>query len=200
MDIDGPMIPLRAYGLSTNKCPVDTFDPCATNLVLQLLAKSSQDQQTKIVCSSTWGLQGHAVFEDLLERNGINHLLLHKDWCTPRKMSSSRSQEILWWLGKHPEITHYVAVDDEHLSEELVPNAVLCDGYEGFSWRNFMEAKVFLEAFDQYEDRDKLITTINYHKQREIWRATDRIPQPRSGAINSLTRTMFDPIDEDTSC
>lgn len=201
MDIDGPMIPLRAYGLSTNKCPVDKFDPCATDMVMQLIEKSSSpEQQTKIVCSSTWGYQGLERFSKLLLDNHIPPTLLHDDWITPRKMSSYRCHEVRWWLERHPEITHYVAIDDERLHEEFVPNAVLCDGYEGFSFRNMLECKVFLEIYEGNEDHDKLVATINYHKQREIWRATDRIRHERAGHLNELARTMFDPIDKDLSC
>lgn len=164
LDVDGPMIPVRAYFLPNQTKPASVFDPCAASMLNKLIIESG----AKIVISSTWGMFGKQRCVELLRDNGIDPSHLHKDWITPRKMSSARFHEIKWWLADHPEVTHYVAIDDENLNMEFVPNAVLCDGQEGFSFRNYLECKLYLDipsvGPDDYESR------INYCKRREVWR------------------------------
>lgn len=164
LDIDGPMIPVRAFFLPNQTPLASIFDPCATGMLLKLL----NETDAKLVISSTWGTKGRDRCEELLSTNGIDPLHLHDDWVTPRKFSSSRFHEIKWWLDRHPEVTHYVAIDDEDLPVDWISNAVLCDGQEGFSFRNYLECKVFLgiPESDAQGDLDR----INYCKRREIWR------------------------------
>lgn len=167
LDFDGPMIPLRAYFLPKQTKPiVSMFDPCAVSLLNKLIDESG----AQIVISSTWGMQGRVEIKKVLRKNGIDPKHLHKDWITPRKFSSSRHHEVKWWLDDHPEVTHSVAIDDESLHYDLVPNAVKCDAYEGFSWRNYLEARVFLDAFtdDKLDARDKTLSTIEWLKYSEI--------------------------------
>lgn len=67
--------------------------------------------EAKVVMSSTWASYPrqmaylHLVMPGLKER-------LHPDWITPRKLSSTRGQEIGMWLGDHPEVTHWVVLED----------------------------------------------------------------------------------------
>ena len=164
LDVDGPMIPVRAYFLSNQTKPASVFDPCATAMLLRLL----EDSGAKLVISSTWGQFGKDRCEELLAKNGIDPSYLHEDWVTPRKMSSARYHEIKWWLDKHPEVTHYVAVDDENLPVDWIEHAVLCDGQEGFSFRNYLECKVMLGIPESSPQGDQ--DRINYCKRREIWR------------------------------
>lgn len=169
IDVDGPLIPLRAIYLPTQTKIMSVFDPCATSMLLKLL----DDSGAKLVISSSWGHQGSKVCADLFTKNGIDaDKYFHFDWRTPRKMSSSRTQEIKWWLDDHPEVTHYVAIDDEGLDYDWLPTAVLCDAAEGFSWRNYLECCSCLETKDQ--DQKDIIT---YYKKREIWR-TKRKGEP----------------------
>lgn len=168
LDIDGPMIPLRAYHLPGQTGPVSMFDPCAVSMLNRLLGIS----QAKIVCSSTWGMMGYERWMNLLGKNGIDPNVVHEDWITPRKMSSYRIHEIKWWLDEHPEVVDYVAIDDEDLAMDFVPKAVKCDAYEGFSWRNYLECCVHLDAYEhpEPESREKFLAQIEFFKKREIWR------------------------------
>lgn len=179
LDIDGPMIPVRAYFLANQTSPVSIFDPCASALLLRLLEESS----AKIVISSIWGQHGRERCEDLLRKNGIDPSYLHEDWVTPRKMSSARIHEIAWWLNRHPEVTHHVAIDDEDLLSEFVPNAVLCDGAEGFSMRNYHECEVFLGIA---EDTGRIL----YEKRREIWRLA-RVGDPMKHTLWQIADELF---------
>lgn len=158
LDVDGPMIPVRAYFLPNQTKPASVFDSCATAMLQRLI----DDFGAKLVISSTWGRFGKERCEELLSKNGIDPSHLHEDWITPRKMSSARFHEIGWWLKEHPEVTHYVAIDDEELPIDWIASAVKCDAAEGFSLRNFKECKLLL-GLDETHDIDNM-------KRREIWR------------------------------
>lgn len=180
LDIDGPMIPIRAYFLSNQTNPASLFDPCASAMLLRLL----DDSGAKIVISSTWGRFGKERCEELLSKNGIDPSYLHEDWITPRKMSSTRYHEIGWWLARHPEITHYVAIDDEDLPIDLIPNAVKCDSAEGFSFRNFKECKLLLGLEEKHD--------VNDMKRREIWRLA-RAGDPMQHKLWQIADDLFPP-------
>lgn len=167
LDIDGPMIPVRAQLIQQTAGAARTFDPVATSLLLDLIKKSS----AKLVISSTIGVHGYDHCCSMLDQNGISPSMLHQDWITPRKMSSYRIHEIVWWLDKHPETTHYVAIDDEQLDIDWVKFAVQCDAYEGFSFRNYLECAVMLDVVDA-EQQAEHHRLIGYLKRREIWRTT----------------------------
>jgi hypothetical protein len=184
LDFDGPMIPVRAYWLPNQTKPiVSTFDPVAVSLVNKLI----EDSGAKLVISSSWRMQGFEEVMATLEKNGIDPKHVHEDWDTPAKFSSQRIHEIKWWLGDHPEVTHYVAIDDENLHVEFVPNAVLADAYEGFSMRNYLEARLMLDAYsaDQQDRKAEHEELIGYLKKKEVWRLK------RSGEIDEWkTREM----------
>lgn len=167
LDIDGPMIPVRAYWLPTQTKPhVSVFDPVAVSLLNKLIEASG----AKIVMSSSWRKQGYDVVVELLSKNGVDPKHLHEDWDTPWKFSSQRIHEIKWWLDDHSEVTHYVAIDDESLLTDFVPNAIQADTYEGFSLRNYLEAEAFLEAWVDEKQRDEHQRLILHLKHREVWR------------------------------
>lgn len=180
LDIDGPLISVRAYFLPNQTKPASMFDPCAAAMLLRLL----DDSGAKIVISSIWGQHGRERCEELLSKNGINPSYLHDDWITPRKMSSTRFHEIGWWIMNHPEVTHYVAIDDEDLPVDWIANAVLCDSAEGFSLRNFKECKLLLGVEEQND--------INYMKRREIWRLA-RCGDPLKHTLSQIADELFPP-------
>jgi hypothetical protein len=159
LDIDGPMIPLKAYKLINQTKLVSVFDPCAAAMLRDLLKLSN----ARIVFSSTWRSHGLDDCLNLLEYNHIDSDLVHFDWCTTEP--STRTHEIRLWLDNHPEITHYVALDDEQLDSTILPGFVQCDMDEGMSYRNYLEAKVLLDIATA-EDVNK----IYWLKRKEIWR------------------------------
>lgn len=159
-----------------------------------MLLRIIHDSGAKLVISSTHGGRGYDHCVQLLRENGIDPALLHEDWITPRKMSSYRIHEICWWLDAHPETTHYVAIDDEQLDVEWVKNSVQCDGYEGFSFRNYLECCRFLDCIEpeKTEERDRMI---QYLKRREIWR-TKRMNEEGSWQLHWFAEQMFPMPDE----
>lgn len=187
LDIDGPMIPTRAYYLPGQTAIVSLFDPCASSMLSNLL---EQRDDIRIVISSTHGQHGKQHIIDLFELNELDPNKLHTDWITPRKMSSYRSLEIAWWLSDHPEVTNWVAIDDEMLNREIVPNFAKCDTHNGFSWRNLLECKFYLEIFDHNEDKQSLADLIAYFKRKEIAQTFDQLT-PHWDILDRASWTVF---------
>ena len=181
IDIDGPLLPIRAYHLPGQTQLVTKFDPCAVSLVNKLI----EDSGAKIVISSTWAQNGLEKCQELFIDNHIPAYHFHEDWMTPRKFTSARTSEIRWWLEDHPEITNYVAIDDEQLDSELLPGFVQCDAYEGFSYRNYCEARLLLGVASKEETE-----LILYLKRKEIWR-THRIGEKNEHLTHIFADKVF---------
>lgn len=190
VDVDGPMIPLRAYKLPKQTPIVSVFDPCAVAMLKALLDESG----AKIVVSSTWGDAGKVKCAQLFRKNGLNpKQYFHEDWITPRRFSfgeTSRTMEIKGWLNNHPEVTHYVALDDESLTHDILPHAVQCDAHEGFSWRNYLEAKIMLGIYNDEAEKQNIEADIWYKKRREILR-TIRRTEPNAYLTQEAANLVF---------
>jgi len=158
LDVDGPMIPVRAYWLPNQTELVSAFDPVAVSLLNKLIAQSG----AKIVMSASCRSKGLDFVRELLSKNSIDPVHLHDDWQTPRKLTSQRIHEIRWWLDNHPEITHYVAIDDEYLIPEWVPSSVKCCTYEGLSFLNYLQAEVFLDCHKDEEHKKDHLKVIEF--------------------------------------
>jgi len=141
LDVDGPMIPHRAYMLPYNHGGrVSLFDPIAVNMVKRLLALAP----AKLVISSTWRGMGRDNIMHLLGMNGFRADCLHDDWATtPRNTSLPREEEIRQWLDRHPETTHYAALDDEDLGD--LPGAVVCTFEDGLQMEHYKLAGRLLD-------------------------------------------------------
>lgn len=168
-DFDGVFITARSQWLPDVQGKT-SFDPCAVSLFNKLL---ELDVSIKVVISSS-----HATFggpsskehvKELLIANGIDWNVVHSEWRCPKKMSSSRAQEIKWWLGDHPEVTHYVAIDDTPLSPDFVKYHAQCNQDDGFSWVNYQECRLALGLFYPGEDEQAAQEKINYLKRKQIW-------------------------------
>lgn len=146
LDVDGPMIPVRAAYLPNQTYIHSMFDPIASSFLNKLL----EDSRAKLVISSTWALKGRDMIVDLLTKNGIDPNVLHVDWTTPRTPNfRDRSGEIRGWLDAHPDTTHWVAIDDEALDYDRVPNLVRCCTYDGFLFRNYFECGLLLNCLSE---------------------------------------------------
>ena len=131
MDIDGPMIPHRAYLMPGNYGRLVThFDHCATAMVNRLLRLAP----AKLVISSAWQINGRVKMEELLTMNGIDSGHLHEDWATSPPGPMKRRAEIKLWLRRHPEVTHWVAFDDEPVP---APGCIQCSFADGLLMKHF---------------------------------------------------------------
>lgn len=145
LDIDGPMIPGRAYLLrnQTRNPFVTVFDPIAVDMV----NKICEDRGYKIVLHSSWirtkfigrgDIKGD-VHDHLIDQ-GINPEHLHEDvYCC--RDTSWRYDRIKKWLENHPEVTHFVILDDEapEHGDDIARNVLLIDFDEGLTLKNFRQ-------------------------------------------------------------
>lgn len=132
------MVPRRAYLYNRDQGhTVTKFDPCAVSMLLELLRESG----AKIVISSTWRLKGYDRVVELLSDNGIGSGFLHEDWRTSMNGSLSRGEQVQGWLDSHPEVTHYVAIDDGTVE---VDNFVWCSNQDGLLVDHFRQMAEFL--------------------------------------------------------
>ena len=84
-----------------------------------------------------------------------------------------------------------IAIDDEPLPVDMLPNSVLCDEYEGFSWRNYLECKHYLDAFEEVDmNRNSILSWTQYLKRREIWR-TARSGEPVQSRLDAFADDVF---------
>lgn len=110
LDIDGPMIPGRAYNMPTQtKDLVKTFDPCAVGLINSLC----QSNKWKIVLHTSWvRIEGGGLTYYHCLAQGLDPKYFHEDaWCDENE--TWRYTRVAKWLDKHPETTHYFMLDDE---------------------------------------------------------------------------------------
>lgn len=140
LDIDGPLIPVRACLLTEQPgARLMVFDPIAVAMVNKLIEESD----AAVVVSSIWRYQGIDAVSQLFCENGLN-FYFHKDWCTTLVRGHMlRSMEIAKWLECHPEITNHVVIDDETIDHPSI-NAVKASTQDGMSFDNYLEAREYL--------------------------------------------------------
>lgn len=118
LDIDGPMIPGRAYFLPNQKKAeglegfagvVTEFDPCAVSILNQVC----KERGWKIVIHSSWiRIAGGQTTLDHCVRQGILAENFHEDAICDEE-ENWRYTRVAKWLKEHPEVTSYVILDDE---------------------------------------------------------------------------------------
>jgi hypothetical protein len=110
LDIDGPMIPGRAYTLAGQTKPfVMKFDPVAVGM----LNHWCETRKWKIVVHSSWlRVYGGAKTLAHCISEGLKAEHFHEDpICDEHE--HHRYNRIAKWLDKHPEVTHYWILDDD---------------------------------------------------------------------------------------
>ena len=111
-------------------CRFDDFDTKAIKVLNEIIEQTGCD----IVVSSDWRL--HATLEELgdyyisqgiikrpIDTTDIFKDIFPKEWSVLRfraDLELERSMEINHWLENHPEVTHWVAVDDLNMSMEFL--------------------------------------------------------------------------------
>ena len=111
-------------------CRFDDFDKKAIKILNEIIEQTG----CEIIVSSDWRL--HATLEELgdyyisqgiikrpIAVTDIFKDLFPKEWNAFRfraELELERSMEIGHWLENHPEVTHWVAVDDLNMSSEFL--------------------------------------------------------------------------------
>jgi len=163
----------RKIGTSDSELPVhirfDNFDRKAIKVFNEILEKTGAEY----VVSSDWRF--HATLEELgdyyisqgvikrpIDTTGMFKDLFPAEWSALRfraELELERSMEINDWLENHPEVTHWVAVDDLDMSIEfLSPQFSSRDGSDtkpGLS--NFVNTPKSWEGIKQSGIKDKII-------------------------------------------
>jgi len=167
----------RKLSMSNSEVPVeyrfDNFDKKAIKILNEILEQTGAE----IVVSSDWRL--HANLEELGEYYTAQGIIkkpiattdMFKDifpaeWSVLRFRSDlelERSMEINDWLKNHPEVTHWVAVDDLNMSVEyLSMHFSSKDGSDSKpGLTNFVHTPRSYEGIKQSGIKEKIIKFLN---------------------------------------
>lgn len=155
------------------QCRFDDFDDKAVKVLNEILEETGAD----IVVSSDWRL--HANLEELgeyYESQGIIKKpiavtdqfqdLFPKEWNAFRfraDLELERSMEINHWLENHPEVTHWVAVDDLDMSIKFLGDrfAVEDGSDKKPGLTNFVLTPRSREGIKQSGVKEKIIEFLN---------------------------------------
>lgn len=114
------------------------------------------------VISSSWATYlDQAQMCQALTRTKLQFVVdnLHAEWRTPRALSSSRLDEIEWWLDAHHELGQpFLVIDDSYSGTRLAHSPLALDGHVvlcrsgyGFTKKRLKEAKYQLQRQLQNE-------------------------------------------------
>ena len=145
----------------TEKVPVefrlDNFNKKAVNILNDILKQTGAE----IVVSSDW--KGHATLEELKEMYIKYGVIKSPIDVTPNhyfgkyELEMTRCSEIKDWLEEHPEVTHWVAVDDLDLSEKF--GAI--SGNSNGGLKNFVLTPKSSEGIKQSGIKEKILKFLN---------------------------------------
>ena len=156
----------------------DDFDKKAIKILNEIIEETG----CEIVVSSDWRL--HATLEELgdyyisqgiikrpIAVTDIFRDLFPKEWSVlrfPVDLELERSMEINHWLENHPEVTHWVAVDDLNMSMEFLGDRFSAkDGSDkkpGLS--NFVLTPRSSEGIKQSGIKEKIINFLTNEKHK----------------------------------
>lgn len=127
LDLDGPMIPGRAYAMPGQTKPiVKAFDQCAVGMLNEVC----KYRDYKIVLHTSWIriFGGKETYEHCVSQ-GIDANHFHADaWCDEQE--NWRYTRVAKWLAAHPEVTDYYILDDEPYAADAMSAHPHPDGIE----------------------------------------------------------------------
>ena len=113
VDIDGPLLPGKMHLFEENRTNVPKAIPKFDEFAIRAFNLWAKYSEAKIVFSTYWAEYFTAdELKNIMLKNGLG-FDYHEDVITPKKHTSTRNAEINWWLEEHPEVTHWIAVDDD---------------------------------------------------------------------------------------
>lgn len=143
LDIDGVLCTSRTMLIGHDH----RFDPIGVAMLRRLF---DDHPDWRIVMSSTWRMFGGAGA--VLRSHGLMNT--HQDEATGQDPKMFRSNEIQAWLDAHPEVEHYLIIDDEegdivgehkkHLVKTSMMNGILMEHWIELDKR--MKAIAAIEA------------------------------------------------------
>lgn len=201
-DVDGPMVPARAFFLPNNIVPRYgwEFDKTAVHM-LNFLGWAVPDLRV-VIGSHRVGMRSpfdktftdtKNSWERIFRENGLT-LKIHTDWITVRDdydESGNKVKEITGWLKAHPRTTHWVTFDDEIAGYTADTTEVhrsmvhLCgeDYLNGISWKDLQKALKYLGisgSLDDLLDKYRVFHLAQQNVQTTASSSTSRIIHPES--------------------
>ena len=163
----------RSMGTSVRELPIhlrlDNFDKKAVKVLNKILETTGAE----IVISSDWRFHGtleelgdyyisQGIMKKPIAATEIFKDIFPKEWSTLRfraDLELERYMEIDNWLKNHPEVTHWVAVDDLNMSVDFLGDRFSsADGsYEKPGLTNFVHTPRSWEGIKQSGVKDKII-------------------------------------------
>lgn len=138
----------------------DNFNKKAINILNEILEETGAE----IVVSSDWRF--HATLEELGEYYLSQGIIKKPISITPNTLpldlkyfhrntdlEETRSYEILEWLKEHPEVTHWVAIDDLNMSERF---GEISGNYQ-WGLKNFVHTPTPNEGIKQTGVKEKIL-------------------------------------------
>lgn len=141
LDIDGPMIPTRAFMFNFNA----SFDQILDDMCVKVLRHIIDKTDAQIVFNTTH----NRMLEPFADRRPglISQFVaagfgddIHPDNHTLYP-DIDRTTAVREWLYRHPEVTHWVAFDDVAIDDE---RAYLTDPDHGIGWGEYQHARAYL--------------------------------------------------------
>lgn len=108
LDMDGVLCTDRAY-FAASQDKKKHISRCLDPVGIRLINRLCDDFNLKIVISSSW--KSRYDVADILLTHGFT-AEYHKDEKTKPRFSGSRGMEIRDWLEEHPEVKHFIIMDD----------------------------------------------------------------------------------------
>ena len=165
LDHDGVICLSTEWGSRLkNKEGLDSIFDRFNDKSIKVLNQIIEETDCEIVISSDWRF--HATLErmrDLYAIRGIKKLPIdytpsaisnmNKLWSSNSNPSETRSYEIKEWLSEHPEVTHWVAVDDMNMGEHF---GEISGNYQ-WGLKNFVHTPKSSEGIKQLSIKEKII-------------------------------------------
>jgi len=140
------------------------FDPFNKKAV-KVLNEIIEETGAEVVISSDW--KYHATLEQLGMWYDVNGIIKKPidttpigktkvpkgfSWHLSIELEQTRYLEIIDWLSEHPEVTHWVAIDDMNLGERF-------DGEGNLVWglKNFVQTPRSNEGIKQLSIKEKIL-------------------------------------------
>lgn len=146
LDIDGVLCTIRAHIAQRQRGWMQALDREAVGL-LNRLHEAKSDVPVRYVLSSTWRLfRDREWMEQYLKSYGWTGEF-HDHWSTTQDPNGHRGTEVAIWLKHHPEVTSWVAIDDDRdFHENQMAHLANTDGYDGLRWLDFRRANLILHG------------------------------------------------------
>jgi len=190
VDVDGPLLPRKMHMFHQNRKTGKENHPQFDEFGIRAFNLWAKYSQAKIVLSTAWSwAYSTDELKEIMLANGLG-FDYHTEILTPKKQTSSRSNEIVWWL--HDNAEHgdkFIAVDDdtscqdiaELLESNIRPSPakgawIQVDYDNGMSWDNFLDGCEVLGI-----DLDEI-----YEKEFGIKKPTEKQKALRHTYLESL--------------